>query len=258
MLDEGIAREVVNRVQRLRKKAQLQPSDVVTVQYTIEPASHDLSRVINDHRDYIESATKNRMTSQEPGGQVLVSEKYELKGAQMSLQIWKGAASNNGPEVCLKSYGKPQVPFINVVYGDQSGVILLENPLGAHQLSSWSQVADEVSTLFGKGVVKRLFFDPGCTTAVSGNVSDSSGSTVFVTPVALRSEAAGACCPFVDVHFGQKKAAFLLQNPHSSHLTQDSQKALNAVFGQKVNTLNGATLDKVQWEKLAGKKISAA
>jgi hypothetical protein len=31
MIDEGIAREVISRVQKLRKKAKLQPSDPVTV-----------------------------------------------------------------------------------------------------------------------------------------------------------------------------------------------------------------------------------
>merc|ERR1712012_806788 len=53
MIDEGLAREVVNRVQRLRKAAKLQPSDNVTVQYNIEPTKHDLTRVIAEHKDYI-------------------------------------------------------------------------------------------------------------------------------------------------------------------------------------------------------------
>lgn len=31
MIDEGIAREVISRVQKLRKKAKLQPTDPITV-----------------------------------------------------------------------------------------------------------------------------------------------------------------------------------------------------------------------------------
>ena len=68
MMDEGLAREVVNRVQKLRKKAKLQPSDEVTVQYIIEPSGHDLIRVIKEHQAYIEASTKNAMISQEAAG----------------------------------------------------------------------------------------------------------------------------------------------------------------------------------------------
>jgi isoleucyl-tRNA synthetase len=62
MMDEGIAREVVNRVQKLRKKAKLQPKDDVCVQYTLTPSDHDLGRIIKEHQEYIESTTKNVMT----------------------------------------------------------------------------------------------------------------------------------------------------------------------------------------------------
>ena len=92
MLDEGLAREVVNRVQRLRKTAKLQPSDVVTVQYTIEPANHELTRIIAEHREYIETSTKNAMTPNEASGQVLITEDYDLKGAKMTLKIWKSSS----------------------------------------------------------------------------------------------------------------------------------------------------------------------
>ena len=50
MLDEGVAREVVNRIQKLRKKAGLAPTDEVTVHCHVQPAGHDLARVISGHR----------------------------------------------------------------------------------------------------------------------------------------------------------------------------------------------------------------
>ena len=62
MMDEGLAREVVNRVQKLRKTAKLQPKDDVCVQYTLTPPDHDLGRIIKEHQEYIESTTKNVMT----------------------------------------------------------------------------------------------------------------------------------------------------------------------------------------------------
>lgn len=36
MLDEGLAREVINRIQKLRKKANLSPSDDVTAYFRIQ------------------------------------------------------------------------------------------------------------------------------------------------------------------------------------------------------------------------------
>ena len=56
MLDEGVAREVVNRIQKLRKKAGLAPTDEVTVHCHVQPAGHDLARVISEHR-YIKTGT---------------------------------------------------------------------------------------------------------------------------------------------------------------------------------------------------------
>ena len=130
MLDEGIAREVVNRVQRLRKKAKLQPSDNVTVQYTLEPANHDLGRIITQHLEYIETSTKNPMTTEAQDGEVLIVEKCELKGAQMTLTITKGASASTAvvKSVKMADYGLPKVGFVNVVSDGQCGVILMENP----------------------------------------------------------------------------------------------------------------------------------
>merc|ERR1719211_175083 len=83
MLDEGIAREVVNRIQKLRKKAGLQPSDEVTLYYKLDAAGNDLLRIINEHVTYIENSTKNPLVCETPqslnGKTKLVREEYDLK-----------------------------------------------------------------------------------------------------------------------------------------------------------------------------------
>merc|ERR1712083_538109 len=109
-----------------------------------------LSRIISEHKEYIESSTKNDITPLEVGGEVIISEDYELKGAKMTLKIWKPSSEqvNNGPSVTLKSHGAPQVPFINVVCGTKSGIVLLENPVGFNKMTSWQQVNEEISGLF--------------------------------------------------------------------------------------------------------------
>ena len=82
MLDEGTAREVVNRIQKLRKKAGLQPQDEVTLCYQVTPKEHDLLRVINDHVLYIETSTKNPLVLETPGSltEKIAEEQYDLKG----------------------------------------------------------------------------------------------------------------------------------------------------------------------------------
>ena len=58
MLEEGVAREVINRVQKLRKSAGLKVSDKVTMFYTVSPEAHTLSRIIQEHLDYIQTSSK--------------------------------------------------------------------------------------------------------------------------------------------------------------------------------------------------------
>lgn len=57
MLDEGIAREIINRVQKLRKKAHLVPTDSIKVYYNISPTG-ELSRVANKFNDFIINVLK--------------------------------------------------------------------------------------------------------------------------------------------------------------------------------------------------------
>ncbi|GBG73958.1 hypothetical protein CBR_g17670 [Chara braunii] len=61
LADAGTAREIVNRIQKLRKKAGLEPSDVVEVFYEILDASEDsdptaLKRVVVSQEEYIADA----------------------------------------------------------------------------------------------------------------------------------------------------------------------------------------------------------
>jgi len=57
MLDEGIAREIINRVQKLRKKAHLVPTDLIKVYYNINPMG-ELSRVAKEYNNFIINVLK--------------------------------------------------------------------------------------------------------------------------------------------------------------------------------------------------------
>lgn len=50
LMDEGFAREIINRVQKLKKKAKLIPTDPVIVTYTSSKTDSDVSRIAKSHQ----------------------------------------------------------------------------------------------------------------------------------------------------------------------------------------------------------------
>ena len=59
MKDEGVSREVVNRIQKLKKKAKLVPTDEVTVFLQLQDGY--LSDVITKHFAKIETAVRAKL-----------------------------------------------------------------------------------------------------------------------------------------------------------------------------------------------------
>lgn len=94
MVDEGLAREVVNLVQKLRKKGQLVPTDPITVFYKIDPTDSDLASVISCHDAYIESSLRvpiRPASSRSPSAVSLVSENCQVRtgAGEINLTTWK-------------------------------------------------------------------------------------------------------------------------------------------------------------------------
>lgn len=99
MLDEGQAREVVNLVQKLRKKGQLVPTDSVTVYYQVIPNDSDLAQVISAQNSYIESLLKAPLrpwSVLDADRESVVEETSQLKGtpANIQLKIVRGFVSD--------------------------------------------------------------------------------------------------------------------------------------------------------------------
>lgn len=94
MLEEGFAREVINRVQKLRKKAQLMPLDPVTMYYKVS-ADGVVKNVLQSYKEYIEAAVKGpiRPISSKPGNTVIILEETsKIKDTDFSLVAVKGFA----------------------------------------------------------------------------------------------------------------------------------------------------------------------
>jgi isoleucyl-tRNA synthetase len=73
LIDEGLAREMVNRIQQARKTAKLNVSDRVSITIVLDgPESAKLEQVINQHKVHIQnetlgtSITVGSMQHQEP------------------------------------------------------------------------------------------------------------------------------------------------------------------------------------------------
>ncbi|GAB5579606.1 isoleucine--tRNA ligase [Prionailurus iriomotensis] len=58
MVDEGVAREVINRIQKLRKKCNLVPTDEITVYYKAKSEGKYLNNVIESHTEFIFATIK--------------------------------------------------------------------------------------------------------------------------------------------------------------------------------------------------------
>ena len=80
MLDEGLAREIINRVQKLRKKAKLQPADDITVYYTVG-AGGRLAAVAHDYAQFIFQTIKQPMVNGKApaGSEVIIQEGTKVR-----------------------------------------------------------------------------------------------------------------------------------------------------------------------------------
>lgn len=75
-----MAREVINRMQKLRKKAGLVPTDQVTVFYGITPAKSELERITDSYLSFIENTIKMpvKPKSQLGKGNVIMDENQQV------------------------------------------------------------------------------------------------------------------------------------------------------------------------------------
>ncbi|XP_076447900.1 isoleucine--tRNA ligase, cytoplasmic-like [Babylonia areolata] len=271
MLDEGVAREVINRVQRLRKKAKLMPSDDIVVYYQ---ASGDLGRIVQQFSDFILATIKQPLKPYPvpPSDNIIIAESMPIKNYQLDMTLTgcpaslssSSSSSANGKAKAMLSLSpapvvggvQPCMKFVNVQLcegvtagegrkGNQA-TVLLENPAGQNVLSADLLLA-QVQVAFGlRGRRVQLFEDAKLTKAVSGQqkVSNLSGKTLYVCSTTCDSSSASECsvkspiCHFVNVEHGSKKATLMLENPRGSILSAseilDQVRAVYSLNGRQV------------------------
>uniref|UniRef100_A0AAV2M480 Isoleucine--tRNA ligase, cytoplasmic n=1 Tax=Knipowitschia caucasica TaxID=637954 RepID=A0AAV2M480_KNICA len=196
MVDEGVAREVINRIQKLRKKAHLVPSDEITVYYQCQPKGEYLDSVIQAHNDFILATTKAPMLPfpVPKSSTVIIEEKTQLKGSDLEFTIVKGSST---PKIPLSG---PACAYVNVRVKvnnkDREGVVLLENPKGDNRLD-FHKLKRVCSIVFGTNGNVQLYSGATEVTSktdlqsLSGQTVSSSASTSVSGDAVL--------CPYVNL-----------------------------------------------------------
>lgn len=168
MHNEGIAREVINRVQKLRKRARLVPSDEAVAYYEIKDASSNLARVVVSHKELIENATKTPqrdMAHVPPDAVVILEEMQKIKGVDMRLALVRTqvdrTSKRDDDDATLTTTSsslaesQPQVGYVHVTlvdmqprYGTSSSskILLYDSQLGP---ITYKRLKQEIDLVFG-------------------------------------------------------------------------------------------------------------
>ncbi|XP_018019508.1 isoleucine--tRNA ligase, cytoplasmic [Hyalella azteca] len=243
MLWEGLAREVVNRIQKLKKEARLVPTDEVTVWYDAPDKSGELQRVIDCHLDYIQTATRaplRPLASRPASTEVLIQEKEpkkKIKETVLELVITKGYVpgfSTTSGAATMNGSGGVQLacPWVNVVYGGRArrgnpeavtGTLLLENPAGVPVLCSMDDLTAAARKLFGFAENSVEVLVDGVPLNTAAKMSALVGKTVFFLPKGSSANFTMNNAPFarfinVTLKSGAV-ASVLLENPVKSGLS---------------------------------------
>uniref|UniRef100_A0A670J633 isoleucine--tRNA ligase n=1 Tax=Podarcis muralis TaxID=64176 RepID=A0A670J633_PODMU len=220
MVDEGVAREVINRIQKLRKKRNLVPTDEITVYYRAHPEGDYLDTVIKEHTDFIFATIKAALkpypvpTSTE----VLIQEKTQLKGSELEITLAKGALNHRVEPACA---------YVNLnisVNGkEQAGTVLLENPKGDNTLD-FAKLVNTISCIFGLENSKLAVFNGKTELKNQTDLLSLSGKMLHVTAgsVPALNSLDGFLCQYINLQLVNAKpqeclnglvGTLLMENP---------------------------------------------
>uniref|UniRef100_A0A672SBJ0 isoleucine--tRNA ligase n=1 Tax=Sinocyclocheilus grahami TaxID=75366 RepID=A0A672SBJ0_SINGR len=224
MQDEGVAREVINRIQKLRKKGHLVPSDEITVYYSSQPAGEYLDKVIQAHTDFILATTKAPLKPYPvaQNASVIVQEKTQLKGSDLELTIVRGSSVSRA----LLTTAACAYVNLRVTLKDrqQEGVVLLENPKGDDTLDV-ERLKTVCCSVFGLDGAPVTIFNGKTALNAETDLMSLSGRTLTVTSGSSPADASSSdslLCPYVNLQLMNASpaecktgdvATLLLMNP---------------------------------------------
>lgn len=243
LLQEGLAREIINRVQKLKKKAQLIPTDPVVVYFHVEDADSEVRRVASSHQIFIESTIKSPFLpyneaaiAADKAKPHTVEDVCDIKGIALKLTIrMEKAQAVIGDAPAAGSEGNTQPPtlrWVNVVskvaprYTPNAasvalpaiGTVLIEDE--NKKVLTLAQLHDEIVQMFGLYQLKLYFGVNGKELHLtSDNLADSlKGATVVVSSggdfaVDKQLNLKKPAVRYANVNAGKKSTTVLLENP---------------------------------------------
>lgn len=240
LLHEGVAREIINRIQKLKKKTQLVPTDPVIVYYEITDTQSDLHKVAKSHQEFIEGVIKSPFLpydapkiAKEASVRCFVNEDCDVKGVSMKITISMekqaavAAAKNNSNTM------EPLCRWLNLVTKIPSrynrsnsnssnlGTVLIDDP--NKKPLTLQQLRAEIELIFGLYRMNLYFTCNGKSVDLSSNETAErfNGQTIFISnqPDYVEMDKkllAAAKTPFVkfnNVNVDGKRCTILLENP---------------------------------------------
>lgn len=163
LIEEGLAREVINRIQKLKKKAQLIPTDPVLIYYEMKAGANaqrgnadiatDPAHILNVMKKYydmirtaIKSDFKAYNAAEIAKKQTIINEAVDLKGVTLTLTI------------CTRDDQQmPALPWVNALLANdlqprfkaaQRGSLLLQSPK-SKAFITLSTLRQELELMFG-------------------------------------------------------------------------------------------------------------
>lgn len=229
MIEEGYAKEIINRIQKLKKKAKLVPTDPVVVYYNLDDAGGVLGRAAAAHLDLIQTTIKSDFKVHNPADvgkmTMVIEESYELKGTKMNITICSTGPISSTAADSSASVGEPTVAWCNLQlleleprYGaTTTGALLLQDRQG--KFITLEQLRTEVERLFG--LYGRQFVMSCGGKAVSKDTKSLNGKTVVVSrQLAPGKHDLGSkpCVPWRFVDVKGKNVTVFVENPKSVKL----------------------------------------
>uniref|UniRef100_A0A0N8ESM8 Isoleucine--tRNA ligase, cytoplasmic n=1 Tax=Heterocephalus glaber TaxID=10181 RepID=A0A0N8ESM8_HETGA len=175
MVDEGMAREVINRIQKLRKKCNLVPTDEITVYYNAKSEEMYLNNVIESHTEFICATIKAPLKPYpvSTSEKILIEEKTQLKGSDLEITFTRGLSTPG-----------PACAYVNLHIcangREQGGVLLLENPKGDNKLDLL-KLKSVVTSIFGVKTTELSVFHGETEIQKQTDLLSLSGRTLCVT-----------------------------------------------------------------------------
>lgn len=213
MQDEGTAREIINRIQKLRKKAHLVPTDEITVFYK---ADGDLKRVAEEHKDFIEGTIKATLKHVDQKvasvNQLIIEDTQKLKDCTIYIALTKAETSN----LPVARWINLQLVGLKSRYCNNStkGVALLEV---GRKLLELQELKREVTKLFGLEESFNLTLTGHIILKSDQDLQKASSNVVFVVPnckaVELPAVDSKPFCQFSNFTENGVSGTVLLENP---------------------------------------------